>query len=234
MTHAELTAAGFDVPAAAHERLARFVALLLAENRRVNLTAVRDAAGVWRVHVCDSLALLPLVRETTPRSLLDLGSGGGLPGVPLACVRPRLGVTLLDATRKKLAAVERIVWGMGLRNVSFAWGRAETLARDLAYRERFDAVAARAVAELRVLVEYAAGFIRPGGWAWFLKTADTCESEMAAAQAAATACALGCEGVRTYRRPGCEAEHVIVVYRKLGPLSPDLPRPPGRASKRPL
>jgi len=231
MTLAELRAADCDVDAAAYARLKRFVAGLLEENRCVNLISSASAAQVWPVHICDSLALLPLVQERSIRTLLDLGSGGGLPGVPLACVFPTIQVTLLDATRKKLAAVERVAAAVGLTNVRWAWGRAEVLAHEPAYREQFDAVTARAVAELPELVELAAGFVHPGGDAWFFKTLAAGATEVAAAQHAAGACAMEHVESRRYRVPHSRSERVIVVYRKCGALGPDLPRRPGRPRK---
>ena len=233
MTRAELAAAGYDVDEPAHAQLDRFVALLLEENRRLNLTSIRDARQAWVTHVCDSLALVPLVRAGCVDGLLDLGSGGGVPGVPLACVCSDLHVTLVDSTRKKLAAVERIVTELGLANVEYAVGRAETLAHQPACRERFDAVTARAVAELRVLLEYAAGFVRPGGWCWFFKTRAACAGEVQAAQRAAQTCALEFVEARPYALPERGGRRVIVVYRKRDPLRADLPRSAGRPSKRP-
>ncbi len=234
MTHAELLAAGYDVDAAAHGRLTRYVSLLLAENRRVNLTSIDDEQDAWVQHVCDSLALLPLIEWSGAQSLLDLGTGGGLPGLPLACVCGGLQVTLLEATRKKLAAVERIAGELRLENVRFAWGRAETLAHDDAYRERFDAVTSRAVAELRVLVEYASGFARVGGECWFFKTPGVLADELAAADPAARRCGLEHAGDHPYRLPISAVDRVIAVYRKRDPLPADLPRAPGRPKKRPL
>lgn len=213
MTRVQLRAAGCDVSAAAYVRLEHFVAGLLEENRRVNLVSAASAKQVWPVHICDSLALLPFVQERSIRTLLDLGSGGGLPGVPLACVCPTIQVTLLDATRKKLAAVERIVAAVGLTNVRCAWGRAEMLAHDPAYREQFDAVTARAVAELPELVELAAGFLRPGGSAWFFKTQAAGATEVAAAQGAASACALEHVESLPYRVPHSRSERVIEIGR---------------------
>lgn len=234
MTHADLVAAGYVIDAAAHARLQKFIHALLEENRRLNLTAIRDEREAWVAHVCDSLSLLPLMRAAQPRTLLDLGTGGGLPGVPLACVSPAVRVTVLDATRKKLAAVERIIDAVGLDNVSCAWGRAETRAHDPAYREQFDAASARAVAELRILVEYAAGFLRPGGVVWFFKTRPGLEDETGAAAAAARTCALELVEAYPYYLPGTDAERVILEYRKREPLPSDLPRRAGRPKKRPL
>ena len=234
MTHAELTAAGCDVSAAAHQRLSGFVELLLEENRHLNLTAVRDAQTAWVTHVCDSLALLPLIRDRRPATLLDLGSGGGLPGIPLACVADDVHVTLLDATRKKLTAVERIVSRLGLSNVALICGRAEVLAHDADHRERYDAVTARAVAELRVLIEYAAGFVRPGGQCWFFKSGGEVQQEIAAAEDAASTCSLSAQPIHSYSLPRADGGRIIAVYTKRQPLRDDLPRGPGRPAKRPL
>lgn len=234
MTHAELVAAGYPVDEATHARLARFVALLIEETGRINLTSVRDEAGVWRKHVCDSLALLPLVGESRPKRLLDLGTGGGLPGVPIACACGDIEVTLVDATRKKVEAVERIVRGVGLENVRLAWGRAEVLAHEPAYREAFDAVTCRAVGGLSLLVEWSAGFVRPGGVCWLFKTRRACGEELEAAEPAARRCGLRHRETRAYAAADVEHERVIVVYEKERRLRAELPRPPWRTGKRPL
>jgi len=234
MTRDELAGAGFEVGRAAHTRLSRFVELLLRESRRVNLTAIRAADDVWRLHVCESLALLPLVEKLKPRRLLDLGTGGGIPGIPLACVCDDLEVTLLDATRKKLDAVERIVSELGLAGVRTLWGRAETLAHDAAHRETFDAVTARAVAALPTLVEYAAGFVRPGGQCWFAKPIEAAAREVGAAQRAAEQCELAHVAAHRFRLPDGRGEREIVVYAKRAALTKDLPRAPGRPARKPL
>ena len=80
--------------------------------------AIRDADKVWPLHICDSLAIAPLIESAGAKRIIDLGSGGGLPGIPLACADPSLQVTLLDSTRKKIAALERIIAGINLPNVS--------------------------------------------------------------------------------------------------------------------
>lgn len=234
MTRDELAAAGFDVSNAAHQRLAAFVQRLLEENQKLNLTAARDEAEIWHGHVCDSLALWPAVQAHHVERLLDIGSGGGLPGLPLACLCDDLQVTLLDATQKKVAALERIIAQLALRNVRAVWGRAEALAHDPAYREQFEAVCARAVATLPVLIEYAAGFVRPGGYCWFFKSVAGFRAEEAPAESAARACALAPAGTRAYRLPDERDERVLVGYRKEGPLAPTLPRRSGRAQKRAL
>jgi 16S rRNA (guanine527-N7)-methyltransferase len=234
MTREELAEAGFSVESAVYARLSRLVELLLRENERVNLTAIRNAAEVWRLHVCESLSLTPLVEDLRPRRLLDLGTGGGIPGIPLACVADDLDVTLLDATRKKVDAVERIVGGIGLERVHTLWGRAEKLAHETAHRETFDVVTARAVAALPTLVEYAAGFVRPGGQCWFAKPAEEAAREVEAARNAATQCQLEHRGNHRFEIPGAPGAREVVIYVKRAPLGRDLPRAPGRPRRKAL
>lgn len=234
MTRDELRAAGFEVSEAEYARLARFVQYLLEENERLNLIAVHTAPEVWRGHVCDSLALVPWLRQHEAARLLDLGSGGGLPGVPLACACDQVNVTLVDATGKKVAAVQRIITRLELANARALSGRAETLAHAPGYREAFDAVTARAVATLPVLLEYAAGFVRVGGHCWFFKSATAASVETALAKSAAQACGLRHADTLRYQLPGDVGARVLIGYRKEGALEEHLPRPPGRARKQPL
>ena len=213
MTREELRSAGFPVEDGAYQRLAEFVDLLLDENRRVNLTAIRSAPEVWRLHICDSLAAVPLLRETTPAKILDLGTGGGVPGIPLACAVPAAAFTLIDATRKKTAAVERMATKLGFDNLRVVWGRAEVLAQDPSLRHAFTVVIARAVAPVRDLAVYAAPFLQAGGKALFYKTLDFAD-ELAAAENALPALGLRYSAARHYRLPGDMRERVLLVLEK--------------------
>ena len=137
------------------ERLGRFLALLLEANKAFNLTAVTEVAEAWRRHVFDSLTLLGLLAELPDgAAVADVGSGGGLPGIPLAICSPRLEFTLIEATGKK-AAFLRIVKGeLGLKNVEIVNERAEVVGHDRAkHRGMYDAVTARAVGKMAVIAE---------------------------------------------------------------------------------
>ncbi|MFN0135513.1 MAG: 16S rRNA (guanine(527)-N(7))-methyltransferase RsmG [Phycisphaerae bacterium] len=224
MTSADLATLGHHIATDAHARLDRFVGALLDENSRHNLTATRDAPGVWRRHVCDAFALLPLLDAEQPARLLDVGSGGGLPGVPLACVRPELHVTLLDSTRKKIDATTRIAVAAGLQNVRCIWGRAESLAHEVPHREQFDLVTARAVASLDQLVELCAAFARVGGACVFPKSQQGVAAELPAALPIARRCGLADESTHAYRLPDGSTDRVLVIFRKRSPTPPDLPR----------
>lgn len=224
MTNDQLRMAGFRVSDAQHAQLSRFVDLLLAENQRTNLTAVREPTGVWPLHICDSLTLRPLVERFGPRTVVDLGTGGGVPGLPLACVLPEVQFTLIDATRKKIEAVERIGAALGLANCRYLWGRGEILAHEAAQREHYDVVIGRAVASIDRLAAYASGLIRPGGQAWFMKSCQAAEAERRAAERVTTRLQLIHRATEMATLPDPHGPRAILVYEKHGRLPAGLPR----------
>ena len=144
-------------------RQGRYLEMLLAKNEVLNLTAARDLEELRVRHLEDSLQLLRLPEVGSAKRLLDLGSGGGFPGIPLAIGLPGAQVTLMDATQKKVKAVQEFIEGLGLANAQAVAGRAEDLAKDPKWRQKFDVVVARALAPLPSLIEYAAPFTKSGG-----------------------------------------------------------------------
>ncbi len=233
MTPTELSQAGFPVDADTRARLSRFVEVLLEENKKLNLSGIRDPAQVWPLHICDSLAIAPLIESAGAKRIIDLGSGGGVPGIPLACANPNLEVTLLDSTRKKIAALERIIAKINLPNVATRWGRAETLAHEPDLRESFDGLTARAVAALPLLIEYAAGFVRIGGRCWFSKSCGA-RDEIAAAARAAKACRLRLIKSHRFSLPAEHGERLILEYEKSALTPAAIPRQSGLPTRRPL
>ena len=213
------------------EAVERYVELLLAANAQVNLTRIVDPAGVARLHLFDSLSVLPLLDELAPARALDLGSGGGVPGIVLALARPDVSWTLVDSVRRKADAMRGFVDALGLDAVAVVAERAEVLGRDAAYREQFDLVAARACAALPVLAEYALPLVRLGG-ALIAWKGPMDEAELAGGRAAATLLGGSVEQLRT----GVDAlgDHQFVLVRKVDVTPDRYPRRPGQPAKRPL
>jgi 16S rRNA (guanine527-N7)-methyltransferase len=143
--------------AGAVEKLAAYLELLSKWNRVHNLTAVRDTDQMVPLHVMDSLSLLPHIRDA--RSLLDVGTGAGLPGIPVAIARPELAVTLLDSSHKKAAFLEQARVELGLANVAVVCERVESFAP----AQRFDAVVSRAFSDLPDFIAQARHLVADGG-----------------------------------------------------------------------
>jgi 16S rRNA (guanine527-N7)-methyltransferase len=156
------------------EQLAQFELFyreIVTWNKKFNLTAITEYEAVQTKHFLDSLTLM-LAWQTPPASLLDIGSGAGLPGLPLKIAFPTVEVSLLEATGKKARFIEYAARELNLPGVEILHDRAETAAQNFVYRERFDAVTARAVASVAALAELALPFCRVGGYAIFPKKGD--------------------------------------------------------------
>jgi len=208
------------------------VRLLLAWNRAINLTAIRDPAEVAVGHVIDSLTALPLLRERGVERFVDLGSGGGFPGLPLAIALPAARALLADSVGKKVRFVETVVEAVGLnRAVATFSGRAEILARDAEHRARWPAVLSRAVASLPELVELAFPLLEPGGVLVAWKKGDI-EAELAGAGRAVDALGGGSPETRDVAAASLPA-HRLVVIRKDGRTPDRFPRDPAQRRRSP-
>ena len=223
-----------SLPPGFMETAGRYVDLLLAANRRTNLTRVVDPREVARLHLLDSLAALPLIDAAGGASVVDIGSGGGLPAIPLAIARPELRWLLVESVAKKAEALRGFVAELRLAGIDIADRRAETIGAEPAHREQHDLVTARACAPLPVLVELAMPLLRPGGTllAWKGPLLPTDEEVRRGALAAGQ---LG-GGSPRLEPSGLAAlgGHLFVVIGKEGPTPDRFPRRPGVAERRPI
>jgi 16S rRNA (guanine527-N7)-methyltransferase len=210
----------------------RYVELLLEANARLNLTRVVEPGEIARLHLLDAVAALPLLDPLSPVRALDLGSGGGVPGVPLAIARPGVHWTLVDSVGRKVEALRGFVAALGLRNVEALTDRAELLGRAPAHRGAYDVVTARACAALPVLAEYALPLLRVGGTllAWKGPISD---DELHAGDVAAAELGGGTAVVHPTGLPVL-GDHRFVVVRKERPTPARYPRRPGEPGRRPL
>jgi 16S rRNA (guanine527-N7)-methyltransferase len=215
---------------------ARYRDLLLDWNARINLTAITDPAEVLTRHFLDSLTCLlavPPERRQQPLRLLDVGSGAGFPGLPLAIACPRRRVTLLEATGKKVRFLETVITALGLVNAHAIHGRAEEVAHQPGQRGRYDLVTARAVASLPTLLEYCAPFAHTGGHILMPKKGDLAQ-ELAAGERAAKLLGARLLMPVPVTLPLLDDGRVIVVARQQRPCPAQYPRPAGAPAKRPL
>jgi 16S rRNA (guanine527-N7)-methyltransferase len=208
---------------------------LLAGYKYANVIGTRDPSKIVAEHLSDSLSCLLIGTLWSSRSVIDVGTGGGLPGVPLAISRSDLRVTLLEVTERKVRFLDYTRKRLGLRNVDLIQGRVEDEGRKAAYRETFDLAVARALADLPVVTEYCAPLVRVGGEILAMKGRLT-EEELSRAVAASRELGLEIREVREvkYRAELPQKERRLVVFQKILATPERFPRRPGLAKKRPL
>ncbi len=218
-------------------KLDQLGAALREGNRRVNLTRITDPADIETRHFLDSLsAALPLLdrlRANEPLRLVDVGSGGGMPGLPLKIAFPQLRVTLVESIGKKAAFLKQTVQELGLHDVEVVADRAETVARHAEHRDAYDWATARAVGSLPVVIELCAPFLAPGGLLVAQRSGDL-DAELTLAAPAFKALRLWSRIPIWIDLPGLDGKRGLIVGEKYASTPAAYPRRPGVPRKRPL
>jgi len=232
--HEELTRLELSLDDAALARLAAYLDQLLEVNQRMNLTAVRERDAAWRRLIIDSLTVLPgLETLEAGATVIDVGTGGGMPGMPVAIARPELRVTMMDATGKKIAFVQEAIAALGLPHAEAVQGRAETLGHDARYRERFDVALCRAMGPVNVILECCLPLVRSGGRLLAMK-GPKAEPELADAADAMEKLGVGEVAVFDAYPETFENDLVILSFVKDRPTPAAYPREPGLPKRAPL
>lgn len=208
-----------------------YLELLEEWNRKMNLTALREPEKIMEKHFLDSILILRYLRIPPGAKLIDIGTGAGFPGVPLKILRSDLHLTLMDGLNKRLIFLEELLRALSLR-AELVHLRAEEGGRKPEYRERFDIVTARAVAQLPVLCEFCLPFLKKGGVFAAMKGPDVKEELKSAERAIRL---LGCEtlSVQSYALPGGDGRSLVLIRRN-GPTPTEYPRHGAKITKSPL
>ena len=228
---AELGLSG-QVPEAAPAQLERFGRLLLKKNEVMNLTAIIRPRDVATLHMLDCAALLNCAGFQY-KTLLDVGTGAGFPGIPLKILVPTLRVTLLDAQGKRVDWLKEACDELGLSGITALQGRAEEAGLDSAHREQYDFAAARAVADLRLLSELCLPFVKVGGYFLAMKGTD-CDAELDSARSAIRDLGGEVEQCIDYAIPHTEVSHRVVMIKKKTSAPSQYPRKWVKIKKSPL
>ncbi len=222
------------------EVLREYMELVLDRNQHVNLTAIADRDEFIERHYVDSLVVAGLPEWKGARSVIDLGTGGGFPGIPLAVAFPEKEFMLVDSLNKRIRIIQEFCEDLGIRNVDAIHGRAEELGQNREHREHFDVCVSRAVADMRVLAEYCLPFVKTGGWFIAYKGAD-CDEEVKNAEHALTKLGGRIDRIipasdmlpQQDENP-TTSEHKLVLIHKTEPTPKAYPRRAGTPSKKPL
>ncbi len=226
---------GIEISAAQVARFEAYYRALVDWNHRINLTTITGYVEVQTKHFLDSLSVTLALKDLAPDGLrvIDVGTGAGLPGIPLKIIFPRIQLVLLEATAKKAAFLRYLVHELGLDGADVIAGRAEEVAHQPVYREQFDLVLSRAVASLPALVELTLPFCAVGGRLVAQKQADALP-EIDQAQRAIDLLGGRLRDVLVVSIPGLPPDRRLVVIDKVAPTPPTYPRHPGTPTKRPL
>ncbi len=226
--HDALAAQHIELEPGDQEQLALHLDALLEANERFNLTGIRDPAQAWVRHAADSLSLVPFLVSASAATVVDLGSGGGFPGIPLAIALPAVQVTLVESVGKKARFLEEVVALLHLSNVTVRLARAEELADfRLGLRESFDVAVCRAVGGLATLIELALPLVKVNGLLLAMKGEKTPEELKQAVRALKE---LSGEVETTLRTP----TGTIVAIRKMAKTVRIYPRDQGLPARKPL
>lgn len=224
---AGLSALGLSLPEDRLEKLCVFGSAMLRQNEVMNLTAITEPAQVGELHLVDSLTVLASA-ELAGKTLIDVGCGGGFPGVPLAIACPEAKITLLDSLGKRMRWLEEILPALGI-SAKCVTARAEEAVADC--RESYDYAVSRAVARLNILLELTAPYVKAGGRVLAMKGAAARE-ELAEASGAVKKLGLKLEEIREFPLGG--GSHYVLIFRKISPTPPQYPRRYAKIKQAPL
>lgn len=228
LLHDGLTALG--LPTAPIPALMRYGELLVEKNKVMNLTAITEPADVATLHFLDCAALLPLA-DWAGKTVADVGTGAGFPGMPLKILEPSIRLTLLDSLNKRIDFLKEVCDDLGLTDVDCVHGRAEEFAA--AHRESYDIVTSRAVANLQMLCELCLPLVKEGGYFLSMKAVDS-DAELKAAYTAIKTLGGKVEQVKDYTIPGTDVTHRLIFIKKVGPTPKKYPRAFAKIKKAPL
>ena len=214
--------------------LVEYMDMILEKNQYINLTSVRDRDEALQKHIADSLSCDFMEEYEAAENVIDIGTGAGFPGVPLAIVSPDKKFTLVDSLNKRLRIIDELTGELGIKNVTTVHGRAEDVGKSKEHREQYDICVSRAVASLDVLCEWCLPLVKKGGYFVAYKG----ENVSRETEDAANAIKLLGGKIAEIRKVQTEEEsisgHVLVMIKKVKNTPSKYPRQAGQARKNPL
>ncbi len=210
----------------------QYYELLIEWNNKFNLTAITDHDEVMIKHFCDSLAIMKTGLLTDGVEIIDVGTGAGFPGIPIAIANPNVNITLLDSLNKRVGFLNTVKESLGLTNINAIHGRAEDFGRG-ELREKYDLCVSRAVANLSTLTELCSSFVKVGGYFVAYKSEKADEEINGAANAIKI---LGCDNIvkQDIEIPESDLSRSLLLIKKIKPTPSKYPRKAGTPSKQPL
>lgn len=227
----DLKAIGIELSDEQLEQFLTYYEMLIEKNKVMNLTAITDFDEVLEKHFEDSLSLIQAVDLEKSQTVMDLGTGAGFPGIPLKIAFPNLQITLADSLNKRILFLDDVIRELGLTGIDTVHGRAEDLAKNFDYREKFDLCVSRAVANLSTLSEYCLPFVKIGG-KFISYKAGKCDEEVAASKSSIFLLGGKISDIKKFELG--ESGRAFVIIDKVSGTPKKYPRKAGTPSKDPL
>ena len=214
-----------------YDQFYAYMLLLIEWNEKINLTAITEPQEIILKHFVDSLTIAKYIEEG--KTIIDMGTGAGFPGIPLKIYRNDVKVVLADSLNKRIKFLNEVIEKMQLKNIETIHCRAEELGKNKEYREKFDYATSRAVANLSTLSEYLLPFVKLNGSGIFMKTMEI-DEELENAKKAIKILGGRIEKVDKFEIPESDLGRSIIIVKKEKQIPSKYPRKPGTPAKEPL
>lgn len=224
---------GLDFNEKKYEKFMKYKDLLKDWNEKVNLTAITDDEEIIKKHFIDSIKIFSFKPLKNAKKIIDIGTGGGFPGIPMKIMMPEAEIVLLDSLKKRINVLENILKELGISDVTTIHGRAEDYAKESIYRESFDAVVSRAVANLTVLSEFCLPYVKKGGYFIAMK-GPSVDEEVAESKKAIEILGGQLKDIIEVEIEDSDLKHNLVIIEKIKNTTKQYPRKAGTAAKKPL
>lgn len=215
------------------DQFTKYFEILVEWNKVMNLTGITDFEEVLVKHFVDSLAVAKIVDMKDVKSVIDIGTGAGFPGIPLKIAFPHLKITLLDSLKKRIGFLNEVIAQLGLQNIETIHGRAEEYAKQKSYRESYDLCVSRAVANLAALTEYCLPYVSAGGKFIPYKSGKI-EEELAESKNAVKILGGDISDVKKFCLPSSDIERSFIIIEKVKKTPGKYPRKAGLPTREPL
>lgn len=202
-------------------------------NKKINLTSILEDEQIIKKHFIDSIKIFDFKKLMNLKEVIDVGTGGGFPGIPMKIVNPSMKITLLDSLNKRINFLNEVIKELNLDDIETIHGRAEDFGKDKNYREKFDAVVSRAVANMTVLSEICLPFVKKGGYFIALK-GPSIDKEIEESKKAINILGGKIETIKEVVIEQSDLKHNLVVVKKIKNTPKEYPRKAGIVSKKPL
>ncbi len=202
-------------------------------NKKINITSINNDEEIIIKHFLDSISILKSEYISDSKRFIDIGTGGGFPGIPLKIVKDDINITLLDSLKKRVKFLDKVINKLDLKYIEAIHGRAEEMGKNEEYRQQFDIAVSRAVASLNILSEYCLPFVKVGGYFIAMKSTDI-EDEIKESESAINTLGGKIVQNKNIKIPCSDIVHKLVIIEKTSDTPSKYPRRPGKPKKKPL